>query len=106
MIPLDLLPDPAAEAAYRHQLAREEFERGRATGYSEGVIAMAEAYKRGLKNTVASAFLEAERWTVLCRDCRNRGRRRDGCTRCEVRTRETYGDPHPDDYVPQGSVAA
>lgn len=91
--------DPAAEMKLRRQLGRESYQAGRADGYAQGVTAMAEAYKRGLKNSYASARREADRWTVLCGSCRRNGRR-DDCTRCEVRNRETFGLPHPDDYVP------
>jgi hypothetical protein len=98
-VDLDLVADPAAELAYRRQIDREAYERGLEDGYAAGAVAMAESYKRGLKRTVAKARLEAARWLVECRSCRTNGRR-DGCTRCEIRDRETYADPHPDDYQP------
>jgi len=54
------------------------------------------------------------RWHVCCRACRAKAGsgpggsgcpccREDGnvtCLRCEERTRETFGDPHPDDWGP------
>lgn len=49
---------------------------------------------------------ERRRWHVCCRACRRTGHR-DGCPRCEDRTRDTYGHPHVDDYVPgQASLEA
>lgn len=98
-IPLALI-DPAAEAELRRQLGRQMYEAGHDDGFAAGVAAMATAYKRGLKNAYASARLEADRWTVLCRDCRRNGRR-DGCTRCRPGTRAEFGAIHPDDYQGQ-----
>lgn len=99
------LIDPSLETAYRNRLVREAYEAGRERGYGEGVEAMAGAYKRGLKRAYVSAQREAARWTVLCRPCRLNGRR-EGCTRCEIRTPATYGQPHPDDFVPARRAAA
>lgn len=99
-VDLDLIADPAAEIELRRQLGREAYQAGYDDGYAAGAVAMAEAYKRGLKNTYASARLYAARYTVLCRSCRDSGPR-DGCTRCEVRDRETYGKPHTDDFQGQ-----
>ena len=45
----------------------------------------------------ALAASEAARFHVCCRACRTGGCRK-GCPDCQQRTRETFADPHPDDY--------
>jgi hypothetical protein len=97
--------DPGAEIRYRFQFAREEYERGRADGWREGredAHREVERDWREMARKVARggpshAELEAHRWHVCCRPCRLGGHRA-GCTDCEDRTRETFGEPHPDDY--------
>lgn len=96
---LAVIDDPEAETAMRRQLAREAGECTYDVGYRDGVAAMSTAYKRWLLGEYDHTALEGARYTVLCRDCRRNGHR-DGCTRCEVRDRETFGLPHADDYVP------
>ena len=48
--------------------------------------------------------LERLRHHVCCGACRRTGHRA-GCERCEDRIRETFGQPHPDDYVSGGEAA-
>jgi hypothetical protein len=96
---LSILPDHEVEAELRRQIGREMYQRGHDDGYQAGVAAMSTAYKRWLLGEYDHAVLEAARYIVPCRECRRSGRR-DGCTRCEVRDRETFGLPHPDDYLP------
>lgn len=95
----ELVPfaDPAAEARYRAVLARESFAAGYAEGLADGAVGAAAAIKAAQHGCYANAQLEARRWHVCCKECRRRGHR-DGCTRCEDRDRETFGEPHPDDY--------
>lgn len=94
---LDAMPDPAAEAAYRHQLcaeaARDGYQQGRVSGYIQAV----EDFKAMQHNAVRDLGRYLDRWHVCCGSCRRTGHR-PGCTRCEGRTRETYGRSHPDDY--------
>lgn len=96
---LAALPDPAAETELLRQIGRDMYERGHNDGYAAGVTAMATAYKRWLLGEYDHAEIERRRWHVCCRRCRREGHR-DGCMRCENRTRDTYSDPHVDDYVP------
>lgn len=96
--PLAAIPDPQAELELRRQLVREAYEHGRALGWREG-------YERGARLLEAEwpsvvgpvitdrpdhAELERRRWTV----------------RSEQRTRETYGQPHPDDFPGRKVTAA
>lgn len=99
-IPLALIADPDVEAELRRQLAVEAWQDGYELGLVDGAAAQATAYKRALLGRYRDAQLEAARWTVLCGPCRRNGRR-DGCTRCEVRTREDFGRSHPDDFQGQ-----
>lgn len=102
---LDAMPDPLAELELRRQQVRDAYAAGRTDGYSDGVIAMASAYKRGLMNTYANAQLQSRRWHVCCRSCRQTGHR-DDCGRCEDRSHETYRQPHPDDFQGRKVTAA
>jgi len=94
---VDLISDPSAELAYRRVISRDAARDGWRGGYAAGFLAAVEQIKAAQQQAVASLQLEALRNTVLCRSCRTSGRR-DDCTRCEVRTRETYGQPHRDDF--------
>jgi hypothetical protein len=73
----------------------------RGAGFAAGVAAL----KRQIRGEVEDFQVEMRRWHVCCGDCRRalppqrRCQKRGGCSRCEVRTRETYGLPHPDDYM-------
>lgn len=96
-VDLAALADPEAEAAYRAQLAREAYRDGYDEGFSAGAAAQAAAYKAVLTGVFRSAQLEQRRRHVCCAPCRRTGHR-NGCTRCEDRSRETYGNSHPDDY--------
>jgi hypothetical protein len=96
------LINPAAEGAYRRQLAAEAYRAGFDDGRRAGIADAIAWYKRLLANTVADARLERSRWHVCCRQCRLAGCR-DGCTRCEDRTRDAYHLPHPDDYARGGA---
>jgi hypothetical protein len=98
------LADPAAELAYRWQLAREAYRRGVDDGRRAGVAETVDWYKRLLTNTVADAQLEQRRRHLCCGPCRRTGHRH-GCPRCEDRGRETYASPHPDDYPGQDGAA-
>jgi hypothetical protein len=51
----------------------------------------------GILNALSAAAPPAERWHVCCKRCRLSGHR-GGCRSCENRTRETFGQPHADDY--------
>jgi hypothetical protein len=93
---LAALINPAAEVAYRRQLAAEAYRAGVDDGRRDGIADTIRWYKALLSNTVADARLEQARWHVCCKPCRMRGHR-DGCASCEDRNRDTYRLPHPDD---------
>ena len=91
------LADPADEVELRRLLAVEFGRDGYRQGYSAGWLAAVAMLKRLQHGLVAEAAIEVVRWTVSCREHRITGYAGD-CPRCEVRTRETFGQPHPDDY--------
>ncbi len=103
LLAADQLSIPArravGEAAYAGGLAD-----GWRDGYEQAHRDMAASWRRYLAPVQAPGQIERTRWHVCCGSCR-RGGHRAGCTRCEDRTRATFGQPHPDDYQ-DGSVAA
>lgn len=87
--------DPLAEIRYRCQLGRDEYDRGRSAGIEEGRRAYAaeEAEQRRQAAGLVRALtvqgdVERRRWEL----------------RGEPRTRETFGQAHPDDF-PGGDAA-
>jgi hypothetical protein len=90
---VNVLPDFDAEVKLRQQLGREAYQRGYEDGFQDGyerahadmAKAWAEVARPVSKGALTYQELEARRWTL----------------RGEQRTRETFGDPHPDDYIPQ-----
>lgn len=78
---------------------------GYQTGNSRGFLAGVASIKRQIRNEVDDFTLEMRRWHVCCGECRRSVPnkrpcdRRDGCRGCQVRTRETFSLPHPDDYI-------
>lgn len=94
------------EVAARLSLAAAQYAAGREQGNREGETRVHEWYAeqdRELAAGVAEALARPARtaapgrWHLCCRACRLGGHR-NGCPRCEDRTRATFGDPHPDDY--------
>jgi hypothetical protein len=91
-----------AQAAEADALAR---------GYAAGTVAGARALKAQINETVTDWRAHCARWHVCCARCRRAqpGKRNcdktRGCRRCQVRTRETYALPHPDDYAGNSAVA-
>lgn len=87
-----LLLDPAAEVELRRQLcrevARDAWRDGHRAGYERAMRDMARAWAEvavpASKGGPTYQELEARRWTV----------------RGEQRSRETYGEPHAEDYAP------
>jgi hypothetical protein len=82
-----------------------------ADDYGRGFVAGIAAFKRQIHGDVDDFRLEMRRWHVCCRDCRRATPRRrcdrdGGCPRCEVRTRETFGLAHPDDYPGEPGLRA
>jgi hypothetical protein len=98
-----LLDDPLSEVVYRVQLAREQYGIGYAEGWQAGAVAAIADYKAAQHGIYREARLEQRRRHVCCRRCRLRGHR-DGCTGCQERDRETYGEPHPDDFTGRGAA--
>lgn len=97
--------DRATELAARlaGELAAEAYDRGYQGGYERGARVLSAEWPSVVAPLLAEwpdhAELVRRRCHVCCRECR-RGGHRDGCARCEDRTPETYGTPHPDDYTP------
>jgi hypothetical protein len=58
----------------------------------------------GIVRALSEAAPPAFRWHLCCKRCR-RSRHRPGCRDCEDRTRETFGDPHPDDFAGRDGTA-
>jgi len=84
---------------------RDGYAAARDVAYSQGFIAGVASIKRQIRNEVDDLRTETARWHVCCRACRRTpaGKRacvRGDCRDCHVRTRETFGLPHPDDYPP------
>lgn len=98
------LADTGTAAGLAYRLAVEAYTAGFGDGRRDGIQDTIDWYKRLLTNTVADAQLEQRRRHVCCGPCRRSGHR-PGCTRCEDRSRETYGNPHPDDYPGQDGAA-
>lgn len=96
------LIDPAAETRHWIRIAREHYSSGYDTGYEEGAVAAIEEYKRQQHGLVREAQLEQPRHHVCCGPCRRTGHQ-PGCSACEDRDRETFGQPHPDDFPGQDS---
>ena len=83
-----------------------QLETAHAEGYAE-CSADVKAAQHGIVDVLSGwARAEAERWLVACGPCRRRPEGRDPyCKRCELRTRATFADPHPDDTYQGGPVA-
>lgn len=82
--------DPVTEIELRCQQVREAYEAGRAGGWREG-------YEHGAR------LLDTEWPAVIApmlsgRPDHRELERRRWALRGEQRTRETFGDPHPDDF--------
>ena len=98
------------ELAARLSAWREGFAAGMAEGIdvghglAMGEIAEEKRMQVGIVQALRDSAPPAGRWHVCCRACRL-GRHRPGCRRCEDRTRETFGQPHPDDYPGQDGAA-
>ena len=80
---------------YRRGLA--EAERARAEGYVEA-IADIKAAQHGIVDVLRRSVPAASQWRVCCLPCRRAGCRA-GCRDCQDRTRETFADPLPGDYL-------
>jgi hypothetical protein len=89
----------ATAAAHRAGFA-EGFEAGRRAtleNLAEDKRQLA-AEVAGLASRPKYAELERRRWHACCLPCR-RGGHRAGCPDCQDRTRATFADPMPDDYL-------
>jgi hypothetical protein len=93
---------------------------GHALGFAEGLEAgcaqasaelLAEIdeekrLRQGILQALSDAAPPADRWLLLCgRHRRERGGPCGPLGRCERRTRETFGAPHPDDWPPALAAA-
>lgn len=93
---LDLSDERDAELELRHRAYQEGHMEGSRAQWDEGYAAAVADMKRAQHDTVTELQLDLRRWHLCCGPCRRTGHR-DGCTRCENRTRATFGDAHPDD---------
>lgn len=80
---------------------RDAYRRGYGDGFSGGAE-HAWGERRALPPVIAGvgqtlAGVTRRRYHVCCRTCRRTGHR-DGCRRCQDRTRDTVGGRHPEDY--------
>jgi hypothetical protein len=100
---------PAVPLSLAREWARQARQDGYDAGHTAGYLAAVGETKRVhaelAAGLAASAPQTAVTWTVRC------GRHRRGLRgpcgpagRCERRTRQTYGQPHPDDYPAQGAA--
>lgn len=97
---LAAMPDTAALEEYwrrifaemTSQAALSAYERG----FEDGAVEAVRAYKAAQHGIYRDALTERARWHLCCRRCRLNGHR-DGCTDCEDRDRETFGQPSPDE---------
>lgn len=98
---VDLVTEMAGQVA--RELAADAYGRGFQEGYERGARVLSAEWPSVVAPVLARrpdhAELVRRRNHVCCRECRRDGCRA-GCTRCEDRTPETAGDPHPDDYMP------
>lgn len=84
------------------EAAADAYERG----WDEGRVNLIGDEKRA-QVALIRLFRESApvgRWLLLCGPCRRNGRR-VGCRRCQNRTRETFGQPHEDDFTGKGDAA-
>jgi hypothetical protein len=104
----------AQDAALKARLAAEAaaqqhgYDAGFEAGRRAALEALAEDRRQlaaelaGLASRPAFAEIERKRWHSCCPACR-RGGHRAGCADCQDRTRETFADPIPGEYL-GGSV--
>jgi hypothetical protein len=74
-----------------------------AAGQRQAGYAAAIAEIKGVQIELVDALgelaeVQARRWHLCCLSCR-RGGHRVGCADCQDRTRETFADPMPGDYL-------
>jgi hypothetical protein len=106
---LDLSDERDAALARLLAVRAAEYARGETDGYERGQVDGVMEFKAYYHGLVEDFAIECRRWHVCCRACRRAipGKRRcdrqAGCPRCQVRTRETYAQPHPDDYAGQAA---
>lgn len=94
---LALSDERDAQLELRHRAYREGYMDGSRDQWSAGYAAAVGDVKAAQHGIVGALWQERNPWHLCCRACRLRGHR-NGCTRCEERTRETFAAPHPDDY--------
>jgi hypothetical protein len=80
-----------------YRLGLAETERVRAEGYAEA-IADIKGAEHGIVDALRRSAPSASLWHVCCIPCRRAGHR-NGCPDCQDRTRETFADPFPGDYL-------
>jgi hypothetical protein len=102
---MDRATQLAAQIA--RELAADAYDRGYSDGYERGARVLSAEWPSVVAPLFADrpdhAELVRRRLHVCCRECRRCGHR-DGCARCENRTPETAGIPHPDDYLPMTHI--
>jgi hypothetical protein len=94
-------PDPPADAGYRQSVLANahaaDIEVAESRGYVRAVAEM-KGMQHALVNAMAAAAPPPDRWLVRCGNHRRKAGGPCGpAGQCERRTRETFGQPHPDD---------
>jgi hypothetical protein len=93
-------PGPQVTIATAQRWVAEAAADAYEAGWNDGrldLIADEKSAQVGIARVLRESATPALRWHVCCGPCR-RGGHRPGCPRCEDRTRETFGRPHPDDF--------
>jgi hypothetical protein len=101
---LALSEERELQEALRHADYHRGYLEGGRSKFEEGYAAAVTDLKTAQHEHVASLAVYLRAWHVCCGPCRRAGHR-DGCSRCEDRTRETFGRPHPDDHPGQEAAA-
>lgn len=101
---LDRSDERDLHEALRHADYHRGFLDGARDQYSAGYAAAVADVKSAQHDLVDEVGVELRRWHVCCRPCRVGGHQA-GCTRCQDRTRATFGRRHPDDYPGQAGAA-
>jgi hypothetical protein len=94
---LELSDERDVQLELRLRAFREGYLEGSRDQWSAGYAAAIGDVKAAEHEITARLRVERSPWHVCCGRCRRNGHR-NGCTRCQDRTRATFGDPHPDDY--------
>jgi hypothetical protein len=98
---------PMVPLAAARRMAVESARTGWSAGWDTGRLDL-RADEKHAQTGIVSALRESAppacRWHVCCGPCR-RGGHKPGCRACKDRTRDTFGQVHPDDFPGRGEAA-